>query len=83
MWYPPFDPGRGPGNVVVGLAVATRNDVDRLADAVASAGHLVSQPPYDAFFGSRYAVVVDPDDNLVGLKSPIEADRKWVPGAAS
>ena len=79
LWYPPFDSGRGAGNVVVGLAVATRDDVDRLAAAVAKAGHAVSQPPYDAFFGSRYAVVVDPDGNLVGLKSPIEPERKYRP----
>ena len=35
--------------------------------------------PYDAFFGSRYAIVFDPDGNQVGIKSPIEADRKYVP----
>ena len=79
IWNHQFEPGRARGNVVVGLMVATRDDVDRLYRAVIAAGHPVGQEPYDAFFGSRYAIVIDPDGNQVGLKSPIEADRKYVP----
>lgn len=47
--------------------------------AVKDAGHRVGQPPYDAFFGSRYAIVIDPDGNEVGLKSPIDDAAKYVP----
>ena len=32
----------------------------------------MGQPPNDAFWGSRYAVVVDPNGNRIGLKSPVE-----------
>lgn len=79
IWNPKFEPGRTRGNVVIGLMVATRNDVDRLYNVVKKAGHPVGQEPYDAFFGSRYAIVIDPDGNQVGLKSPIEANRKYQP----
>lgn len=79
IWNSEFEPGRSRGNVVIGLMVETRADVDRLYAAVKAAGHPVGQEPYDAFFGSRYAIVIDPDGNQVGLKSPIEDDRKYVP----
>ena len=79
IWNPPFEADRGEGNVVVGLLVEERGDVDRLYERVRAAGHRTGQEPYDAFFGSRYAIVFDPDGNQVGLKSPIEEDRKYVP----
>lgn len=60
-------------------SVDTRDDVDRLCELVSAAGHPVAQEPYDAFFGSRYAIVIDPDGNQVGLKSPIEDDRATFP----
>jgi uncharacterized glyoxalase superfamily protein PhnB len=47
-----------------------RESVDRLHAELTAAGHTARQEPFDAFFGSRYAVVEDPDGNLVGLKSP-------------
>jgi uncharacterized glyoxalase superfamily protein PhnB len=79
IWNPRFEPDRIRGNIVIGMLVETRDDVDRLYDTVKAAGHPVGQQPYDAFFGSRYAVVIDPDGNQVGLKSPIEYDRKYEP----
>jgi hypothetical protein len=38
--------------------------------AVKTIRHASPQEPFDAFSGSRYTVVEDPDGNLVGLKSP-------------
>lgn len=70
IWNAQFDPDRGAGNIVVGLLVDTRPDVDRLYAKVKAARHPVGQGPYDAFWGSRYAIVIDPDGNQVGLKSP-------------
>jgi uncharacterized glyoxalase superfamily protein PhnB len=81
IWNPPFEPSRGLGNVVVGLLVATRNDVDRLYETARAAGYEVGLEPYDVFFGSRYAIVIDPDGNQVGLKSPIDNDRAYEPDA--
>lgn len=79
IWNAHFEPDRHEGNIVIGLLVDTHDDVDRLYRAVEDAGHRVGQPPYDAFFGSRYAIVIDPDGNEVGLKSPIDDAAKYVP----
>ena len=79
IWNRQFEPERSRGNVVIGLMVPTREDVDRLYEKVKAAGHQVGQEPYDAFFGSRYAIVIDPDGNQVGLKSPIENERRYEP----
>lgn len=56
--------------MVVGLLTATREDVDRLYSTLKAAGHPVGQEPYDAFFGSRCAIVIDPDGNQVGKRAP-------------
>jgi catechol 2,3-dioxygenase-like lactoylglutathione lyase family enzyme len=67
------------GRVVVGLSVPTREDVDRLYDEVTSAGYRGLQPPWDAFWGARYAIVEDPDGVSVGLMSPVSADKRSPP----
>ena len=68
----------GPG-VVLGFRLPDREAVDRLFEELTSAGYASQQPPYDAFWGSRYAVVTDPDGNAVGLMSPPEDDRRTAP----
>lgn len=67
------------GRIVIGLSVPTREDVDRLYAEVTSAGYRGLQPPWDAFWGARYAIVEDPDGIAVGLMSPISADRRLPP----
>ena len=62
--------------VVVGFRVASREDVDALYDELTGAGHRGQQPPYDAFWGARYAVVEDPSGNAVGLMSPVDPARR-------
>ncbi|MFN2199161.1 MAG: VOC family protein [Anaerolineales bacterium] len=42
-------------------------EVDALYDHVLQAGYRGHKAPWDAFWGQRYAVVVDPDGNLVDL----------------
>ncbi len=68
----------GPG-IVLGFRVPDRESVDRLFSELTSAGYSSQQPPYDAFWGARYAVVTDPDGNAVGLMSPPEDDRRSAP----
>lgn len=68
----------GPG-VVLGFKVDGREDVDRLFRELTSLGYQGQQPPYDAFWGSRYAVVTDPDGNAVGLMSPPDPGRREAP----
>jgi uncharacterized glyoxalase superfamily protein PhnB len=67
------------GRVVVGLRVASREEVDRLYGEMTAAGHHGLQAPYDAFWGARYAVVEDPDGIAVGLMSPISAEHRTPP----
>jgi predicted lactoylglutathione lyase len=69
MWNEGYD-GRTGGATVLDVSVPDRASVDRLHAEIRALGHASPQEPFDAFFGSRYAVVEDPDGNLVGLKSP-------------
>jgi catechol 2,3-dioxygenase-like lactoylglutathione lyase family enzyme len=67
-WQPP-----GPGGHRLALAFACADPADVDATYASflesgSAGHLA---PWDAFWGQRYAVVVDPDGNHVDLFAPL------------
>lgn len=68
----------GPG-IVLGFHLDSREEVDRLFGELTSHGYKGQQSPYDAFWGSRYAVVADPDGNAVGLMSPPDPDRRSAP----
>ncbi len=72
---------RGPsaGSIVLGFSLPTRQAVDDLYAELSAAGYHGRQRPYDAFWGSRYAIIDDPDGNGVGVMSPIEADRRYWP----
>ncbi len=69
------------GRVVVGFGVASREEVDRVYTELTGAGHKGLQPPWDAFWGARYAVVEDPDGIAVGLMSPISDEHRAPPPA--
>ena len=60
------------GRVVVGFKLESRSAVDAIYADLTGAGYRGLQAPYDAFWGSRYAVIEDPDGVAVGLMSPIE-----------
>lgn len=68
-WQPP--PSGGPK-----IALAFRLDhpagVDETYERLLALGH-GHKPPWDAVWGMRYAVVVDPDGNHVDLFSPSTA----------
>jgi uncharacterized glyoxalase superfamily protein PhnB len=44
-----------------------------------SAGYLGLQPPFDAFWGARYAILEDPNGAAVGLMSPIDPEKRFWP----
>lgn len=67
------------GNVVIGFGVSTRRSVDDTYAKLTKAGHKGLQPPWDAFWGSRYAVVADPDGNYAGIMSPADPKRRTQP----
>jgi catechol 2,3-dioxygenase-like lactoylglutathione lyase family enzyme len=47
-------------------------EVDALYELVTAVGYQSHKPPWDAFWGQRYAVVKDPDGNLVDLFASLE-----------
>ncbi|MHB8464518.1 MAG: VOC family protein [Acidimicrobiales bacterium] len=61
---------------VLGFAVDTRDEVDEVYADLTGAGYAGQQPPYDAFWGARYAIVEDPDGNPVGIMSPVDPARR-------
>ena len=67
------------GRVVIGLRVASRAEVDRKYAEVVEAGHKGLQPPFDAFWGARYAIVEDPNGLAVGLMSPRDDSHRSPP----
>lgn len=70
--------GTGTRNVL-SFKVSSREEVDRIHDRLTGLGHPSAQPPYDAFWGSRYAIVEDPDGNHIGLMSASDPSRRTAP----
>lgn len=68
-----FHPGWTPGTGSMGLAFAVDDPaaVDTLYDELTAAGHRGEVAPFDAFWGQRYAVVLDADGNGVDLFAPL------------
>jgi uncharacterized glyoxalase superfamily protein PhnB len=64
---------------VLDFSVGSREDVDELYSDLVGAGYQSRQEPYDAFWGARYAVIVDPDGRDVGLMSPLDPARRSAP----
>ncbi len=73
----------GGTGAVLGFKVETRDEVDRLVGELAADGVAVQQPPWDAFWGARYAVVSDPDGNAVGIMSPVDEAHRSTPAPSS
>jgi catechol 2,3-dioxygenase-like lactoylglutathione lyase family enzyme len=61
------------GRIVLGFGCETRDDVDRIFAELTQAGYRGLIAPYDAFWGSRYAIVEDPNGLAVGLMSPADS----------
>jgi len=70
--------GSGTRNVL-SFRVEPRDEVDRIHEKLVGLGYRSAQPPYDAFWGARYAIVEDPDGNHVGLMSELDPARKSAP----
>jgi uncharacterized glyoxalase superfamily protein PhnB len=62
--------------VVIGFKFASREAVDETYADMVAAGYQGQQPPWDAFWGARYAIVIDPNGNPVGLMSPSDPARR-------
>ena len=71
--------GASVNSTVLGFRLPNRDAVDETFARIADAGYGTQQEPYDAFWGSRYAIVEDPDGNPVGLMSPPDPARRTAP----
>jgi uncharacterized glyoxalase superfamily protein PhnB len=79
MWHAGWRDGAHGSRVVIGISLASREAVDAKYAELTAAGYGGCHPPYDAFWGARYAIVEDPDGNDVGLMSPIDNAKKFTP----
>jgi uncharacterized glyoxalase superfamily protein PhnB len=75
---PNFRESKG-GSTALQIGVESREAVDALHTAIVAAGHPSQLPPFDAFWGARYAEVSDPDGNLVGFQSPVDPSKRTSP----
>jgi catechol 2,3-dioxygenase-like lactoylglutathione lyase family enzyme len=66
-------PSPSPGSPRVSLAFecASPAEVDAVYADLTGAGYRGERPPWDAFWGQRYATVADPDGNHVDLHAPL------------
>ena len=70
----------GGSRALLGFRVVSREAVDARYAELVAAGYEGRQPPYDTFWGARYAVVADPNGNDVGILSALDdARRSWPP----
>jgi uncharacterized glyoxalase superfamily protein PhnB len=70
LWHAGWRADPASARVVLGFMLASRKAVDDRYAELTAAGSRGRQPPFDAFWGARYAIVADPDGNDVGLMGP-------------
>jgi uncharacterized glyoxalase superfamily protein PhnB len=79
LWHAAFRSDPASVGIVIGFALGTREAVDERYADLTQAGYQGRQPPFDAFWGARYAIVADPDGHDVGLMSPVDDSRRYWP----
>lgn len=80
VWHAGWRADPSSVQVVIGFSLPDRQSVDDRYAELTAAGYTGRQPPFDAFWGARYAIVADPDGNDVGLMSPMDEEHEtWPP----
>lgn len=69
-WAPDWQPATAGARTVFSMDVAEASAVDDLHATLTEAGNPDFVAPFDAGWGSRFAVVADPDGHLVGIMGP-------------
>ncbi|MER8219282.1 VOC family protein [Streptomyces sp. NPDC094143] len=70
-FLPGWRPPTGGGRTSLALRCDGPDEVDALYAELTDAGYHGELKPWDAFWGQRYAVVLDPDGNGVDLFAPL------------
>lgn len=65
-WVSPVGQG-----MVLAFDCGSASKVDEIFQQVVTAGFSSCKDPWDAFWGQRYATVIDPDGNKVDLFAPL------------
>jgi catechol 2,3-dioxygenase-like lactoylglutathione lyase family enzyme len=76
---PDWRPATGGNACVLQFLLPSREAIDTLHADLVAAGFRSRLEPFDAFWGARYACVLDPDGNLVGLTSDQDPSRGGPP----
>ena len=69
-----YDPPAGGRGVGFAFRCRTPAEVDELHAAITAMGHESKQAPFDAFWGQRYATLLDPNGNPVDLYAPLPSE---------
>lgn len=70
-FHPRWRPPSGGARASLALRCDSPGEVDTLYEDLVGAGHPGELSPFDAFWGQRYAIVLDPDGNGVDLFAPL------------
>ncbi len=68
---PSYTPPSGTGGISLAFVCDDAASVDATYVDVVEAGNRGERAPFDAFWGQRYATVLDPDGNHVDLFAPL------------
>jgi catechol 2,3-dioxygenase-like lactoylglutathione lyase family enzyme len=60
-----------PGRISLAVECGSPAEVDEVFAELTQAGYRAELKPFDAFWGQRYATVLDPDGNGVDLYAPL------------
>ena len=66
-----WEPHVGGHRISLAFLCADPGGVDAVYNTLVAAGHRSQLAPFDAFWGQRYATVLDPDGNPVDLFAPL------------
>jgi len=69
-FHPDWEPPSGGQRMSLAFRCDSPAGVDAAYEEIVAAGYTGEKPPWDAFWGQRYAMVRDPDGNGVDLFAP-------------
>lgn len=68
---PDWQPPRGGHGIGLAFLCDSPADVDAHHQRLSDMGYSIHKAPFDAFWGQRYAQVIDPDGNIIDLFAPL------------
>ena len=70
---PDYQPPIGSGRTSLAFLCRTTEELEARVEIVRSAGYRVRREPFDAFWGQRYATILDPDGTPIDLFAQLTA----------